>query len=90
MAKRFYKSMKMKESYAGREQSKRMMARDGAMISADMSAPALLPQGVIDKYWPRINDYSLGYVPNDLFQGVQRQRSEDNSDLRKAAKPNKY
>ena len=90
MAKRFHKSMKAKESYAGREQSKKIMARDGSMISADMSAPALLPQGVIDKMWPRINDYSLGYVPQDLFQGVQKQRSEDNSDLRRSSSPKKY
>lgn len=90
MAMRFHQGMKMRESYAGREQSKKIMARDGGMINADMSAPALLPQGVIDKYWPRVNDYSLGYVPQDLFQGVQKQRNDDNSDLRRVSSPKKY
>ncbi len=69
-----------RESYAGYKESRKMMARDGAMIKEDMSAPALLPRNVIDEYWPRANNYHMGYV-EDLFYGAQKQMHEDYDDL---------
>jgi hypothetical protein len=78
-----------RESYAGYKESRRMMARDGAMIREDMSAPALLPQRVIDEYWPKAANYNMGYV-DDLFYGAQKQMHEDYDDLRREAKAGKY
>ncbi len=78
-----------RESYAGYKESRRMMARDGAMIREDMSAPALLPRQVIDEYWPKAHNYSMGYV-DDLFYGAQKQMHEDYDDLRRELSPGKY
>ncbi|HEY5268696.1 MAG TPA: hypothetical protein VII94_06290 [Candidatus Saccharimonadales bacterium] len=78
-----------RESYSGYKESRRMMARDGSMIREDFSAPALLPRGVIDEYWPKANNYHMGYV-EDLFYGVQKQMHEDYDDLGREMKPKKY
>lgn len=78
-----------RESYSGYKESRRMMARDGAMIREDMSAPALLPRRVIDEYWPSAVNYDVGYV-DDLFYGAQKQMHEDYDDLRREMKPGKY
>src|SRR4249920_2262623 len=72
--------LESRESYAGFKESRRMMARDGAMIREDMSAPALLPRNVIDEYWPRAANYHMGYV-DDLFYGAQKQIHEDYEDF---------
>jgi hypothetical protein len=81
--------MRDREQYAGREQTRRMMARDGAMIHDDWNAPALLPQHVIEKYWPRAHNYNMGMV-DDLFSGVQYQMHEDYDDMGREMNPKKY
>jgi hypothetical protein len=78
-----------RESYVGYKESRRMMARDGAMIREDMSAPALLPRNVIDEYWPRAANYHMGYV-DDLFYGAQKQMHEDYADFGREMEPKKY
>lgn len=83
------RGLESREAYSGYKESRRMMARDGAMIKEDMSAPCLLPRGVIDEYWPRANNYHMGYV-EDLFYGAQKQMHEDYDDLGKAMGPKKY
>lgn len=81
--------LEARESYAGYKESRRMMARDGAMIREDMSAPALLPRNTIDAYWPKAINYNMGYV-DDLFYGAQKQMHEDYDDMRRELKPGKY
>lgn len=81
--------LEARESYSGYKESRRMMARDGAMIREDMSAPALLPRGVIDQYWPRAANYHMGYV-DDLFYGAQKQMHEDYADFGREMEPKKY
>ena len=78
-----------REAYSGYKESRKMMARDGAMIREDMSAPALLPRQVIDEYWASAPRYDMGYV-DDLFYGAQKQMHEDYADLRREEKPGKY
>lgn len=78
-----------REAYSGYKESRKMMARDGAMIREDMSAPALLPQRVIEQYWPRAHNYNMGYV-DDLFYGAQKQMHEDYDDLGREMRPGKY
>lgn len=78
-----------REAYAGYKESRKMMARDGAMIKEDMSAPALLPRHVIDEYWPKAANYHMGYV-DDLFYGAQKQMHEDYEDLGREMEPKKY
>jgi|GEM_PF-2061992 len=81
--------LERRESYSGYKESRRMVARDGAMIREDMSAPALLPQRVIDEYWPRAANYHMGYV-DDLFYGAQKQMHEDYADFGREMEPKKY
>ena len=59
------------------------------MIQEDRRAPALLPQHVIEKYYP--NDYGYLNAENaDLYSGVQKQLMEDARDRNKVFKPSKY
>ena len=58
-------------------------------IAEDRSAPALLPQHVIEKYYPNAYGYHNAQQ-EDLFSGVQKQLMEDGSDYRKENKPKKY
>jgi hypothetical protein len=81
--------LERREAYSGYKESRRMMARDGAMIREDFSAPALLPRQVIDEYWARAPRYDMGYV-DDLFYGAQKQMHEDYADLKREEKPGKY
>ena len=78
-----------REAYAGKKESRFMMARDGAMLREDMSAPALMPRQVIDEYWPKAPNGHMGYV-DDLFYGVQRQMGKDNEDFGRIMDPKKY
>jgi len=78
-----------REAYSGHKESRKMMARDGAMIKEDMSAPCLLPRDVIDSYWPKAGNYSAGYV-DDLFYGAQKQMHEDKEDFKRAGNTGKY
>ncbi len=73
MAKRYHDSMNMKKQ----------MKQAGSMLSEDMSAPALLPQNVIDRYFPKAG-YGIDGGYKDLFGGVQDQLHVDSSDLKKA------
>lgn len=78
-----------RRAYKGNKESRRMIARDGAMISEDMTAPALMPQRIIESYWPRSDNNHMGYV-DDLFYGVQKQMHEDYDDLGRELGPKKY
>lgn len=66
-----------------------MKERHASMISDDRSAPANLPQRIMDTNWPDANYNNMGYV-DDLFYGVQRQIKEDNNDFGRVMKPKKY
>jgi hypothetical protein len=81
--------LEKREAYSGYKESRKMMARDGAMLKEDMSAPALMPRGIIDEYWPKAHNYHMGYV-DDLFYGAQKQMHEDYADLGKEMDPKKY
>lgn len=81
--------MERREAYAGREESRRMMARDGAMIHEDRNAPCNLPRQIIDQYWPKAANYRMGYV-EDLFYGAQKQMHEDYDDFGRELSPGKY
>ena len=83
------RGLESREAYSGRKESRFMMARDGAMIREDMSAPALMPRNVIDEYWPKAPNGHMGYV-DDLFYGVQRQMGKDNADFGRIMEPKKY
>jgi hypothetical protein len=61
----------------------------GAMINDDMSAPALLPQHVIEKYYPSGYEHNMHMV-DDLYDGVQKQLHEDGRDFRRAMSPKKW
>lgn len=75
-----------KKRFYGREKE---MNEDSHMIHDDWSAPALLPQRVIDRDWPKNNNY-MKYGEADLFMGVQKQLNEDGADMRRENKPKKY
>ena len=75
--------------YKGEKEAERMMHHDAGMINDDMSAPALLPRHVIEKYWAEPAYSSMGMV-DDLYSGVQRQMKEDSEDMRKIYSPKKY
>jgi len=62
---------------------------DSGMIHDDWGAPALLPQRVIDRDWPKAGNY-MNYGEEDLFIGVQKQLNEDGQDMRREFKPGKY
>jgi hypothetical protein len=83
------RGLEKRESYSGYKESRKMMARDGAMIKEDMSAPCLLPRGIIDEYWPKAANYHMGYV-DDLFYGAQKQMHEDYADFGREMDPKKY
>jgi hypothetical protein len=79
----------MKDQYAGHEESKKQKAMDHALIHEDHKAPALLPQHVIDTYWPTAYNTHMGMV-DDLFSGSQKQLHEDYNDLGREMNPKKY
>lgn len=78
-----------REQYAGLEETRMSMAKDGALIKEDWNATALLPKNVIDRDWPRAANYDMGTEP-DLFDGVQKGMKEDAEDMRRAFHPGKY
>lgn len=83
MAKRYHES---------RNDPKRQMSngkmgkRSGGMISEEMSAPALCPEGVMSKYFAPTMDATMGGI-DDLYDGVERSMAEDRSDMKRAFKP---
>ncbi len=79
MAKRYHDSMNLKKQ----------MKQAGSMLSEDMSAPALLPQNVIDRYFPDAS-YGMSGGYKDLFDGVQDQLKMDRLGLNKAFFPKKF
>jgi hypothetical protein len=92
MAKKRYhngESMEKREAYAGYKESRKMMARDGAMIREDLSAPCNLPRSVMQEFWPKAHNYNMGFV-EDLFYGAQKQMHEDYNDLGREMDPKKY
>ena len=98
MAKRYHQSVKgrMAESRGMERELHRDTVHEGKrklgsnMIKDDMSAPALLPQHVIEKYWPVAHSYHTGMIDADLFDGAQKQLAKDGADMKKAFKPGKY
>lgn len=78
-----------RRAYMGNKESRRQMRTDSDLIREDMSAPALQPRHVIEKYFPRSANYNMGYV-EDLFYGVQKQMHEDYDDLGRELGPKKY
>lgn len=81
--------MRDREMYAGEDGTRRMTSRDSGMIKDDWNAPALLPQHVIERYWPTAYNRNMGYV-DSLFNGVQKQLHEDYDDLHQIMEPKKY
>lgn len=66
-----------------------MRYADRGMISEDWSEPALLPQGSMNKDWPRV-DYGIQDAPPMLFSGVNRQMNEESSAARRERSRRKY
>lgn len=81
--------MRNREQYAGLEESRRMMAKDGLLIKEDWNAQCLLPTEVINRDWPRAAQYEMR-ANADLFSGAQDQLKEDADDSRRAFHPSKY
>jgi len=78
------------EGYAGGyHASRKMMERDGHMISEDHGAPCLLPRHIIEEYWPMAHNDHMGFV-EDKFYGAQKQMHEDYNDLGRELEPKKY
>lgn len=82
-------AMRGREAYSGHDESRKMMAHDGSMIKEDMSAPCLLPRNVIDREFPKANNYAMGFV-EDLYYGAEKQMHEDYADLKRELDPAKY
>lgn len=89
VVQRTAKKMRERSMSSENEVTKDMMARDHMLIAEDHNAPANLPRHIVQKYWPKGGTYDLGMI-DDLFSGVQKQLHEDDEDMRKAFKPNKY
>ena len=79
MAKRYHNSMDVKKQ----------MKKAGSMLSEDMSAPALLPQNVIDRYFPS-DGYGMSMGYKDLYDGVSSQIKEDKAGLSRAFSPKRW
>lgn len=60
------------------------------MIAEDHSAACLLPNGVIDKTYGSYEHAMPDYHLPDLSTGVEKQMSEDRTDMKRAFKPSKY
>jgi hypothetical protein len=58
-------------------------------ISEDHGAPALLPQHIVSKDYPRAYRGMGGHI-DDLFMGVQKQVETDQSDMAREMKPSKW
>jgi hypothetical protein len=106
MKKRHHSSMKMKmsehkvdklhyrqglgsEYYAGSDPRRRLEREDGAMIREDRNAVANLPQEVIYHAWEKTPHYA-NYELDDTIHGIDRQESEDGSEMMKHLQPGKY
>jgi hypothetical protein len=72
--------------YDGAESMRHM---DRGMIHADWSQPALVPQGTMNKDWPRV-DYGIQDAPPMLFSGVNRQMSNESSTARRERSRRKF
>lgn len=85
MAKRHYVS---EGAYAGEAARKRMERHDGGMINDDMSAVANLPQEVMYKPWPTVDEYLPENLRDDLGS-VDAQMRMDNGKRRAHNVPKK-
>jgi len=88
MAKRYYNSSRRERNSAGMAAHRN---RNGmSMISTDYSAPALLPQQVIDKYWAE-NEFGMPVQDvKDLYSGVVSADVKDIKNFKKIMKPSQY
>lgn len=73
---------------ANYKSAKSLEKNEGSMINEDMSAPALLPRNVIDKYWEETPSY-MQHIELDLFRGVEKQMKKDRSDFSREFFPHK-
>ena len=98
MAKKRHYSMEDHSSMSYEEKPMHIPRYDGAskmrhaergMISEDWNEPALLPQGVMNKDWPRV-DYGIQDAPPMLFSGVNRQMNNESSSARRERSKRKY
>jgi len=87
MAKRHYGSVS-EGAYAGQAARKAMERHDGDMINDDMSAVANLPQEVMYKPWPMVDNYLPENLTDDI-RSVDRQMEMDNSKRRQHNVPKK-
>lgn len=87
MAKRHYDKVS-EGAYAGEAARKRMEKHDGGMINDDLSAVANLPQNVMYKPWPMVDEYMPEDLRDDLGS-VDAQMRLDNSKRREHMKPKK-
>ena len=78
MVKRYHGSQ---GDYAGEAARRRMEKEDGAMIHDDMSAVANLPQDVMYKPWPMVDNYLPENLTDDI-RSVDRQMEMDNGKRR--------
>jgi len=60
------------------------------LLSDDPSKPCNLPTEVMNKPWPKGDEYHMGGEVDDLFRGVQAQQREDHAGMKRASKPGKY
>lgn len=65
-------------------------ARDSSMLSADMSAPANLPQDVKYHAWPKSGTYMPDENLNDSISGIDKQMNDDVSGARRHKGGNKW
>jgi hypothetical protein len=85
MAKRFHQSRKKladRDMYSGYDNRNATEAKDSGMISADCSSMANLPQAVMMKEYPKFR-YGLDPELNDTIRGIDKQMSDDESQMKR-------
>jgi len=71
------------------EEQERVRQDSRGMIHEDWSKPALLPQGCMNKDWPRV-DYGVQDSPPMLFSGVNMQMKNESSAVRRERSKRKF
>ena len=72
-----------------RHYEQELQARDSSMLSADMSAPANMPQDVKYHAWPKSAGYATSSY-NDTISGIDAQEREDASGAKRRKGGFKY
>lgn len=76
------------EFYAGAADRDRLERGDGEMIHEDRGAIANLPQNVMMKPYPKLNDYMPGDI-DDGIRGIDMQMMDDNRHAKMQLRPRK-